>query len=164
MLKLQPDEKILIVLHHHWIAVIGPACMVALLVLAPFAAYPFVASLPEAATLMPLFLLVSSLWLLFTLLIGFVFWIDYYLDAMVITSRRILTITQEGLFKNTLSEFSLEKVQDVTIEIPHFAATFLGYGNITIQTAGEMNFSIREVPHVYKVKELIMAHAKRENV
>lgn len=164
MLTLGPEEKILLVLHHHWISLVGPAFIVALLVLAPFFAYPFVAVLHEAPALVPLFLFASFLWLLFALLIGFVFWIDYYLDALVITSRRILTITQEGLFKNTLSEFSLEKVQDVTIEIPHFAATFLGYGNITIQTAGEINFSMREVPHAYKVKELIIAHAKRSNV
>lgn len=164
MLALGPEEKILLVLHHHWISLVGPVFIITLLVLAPFFAYPFIASLHEAPVLTPLFLLASSLWFLSTLLIGFVFWIDYYLDAMVITSRRILTITQEGLFKNTLSEFSLEKVQDVTIEIPHFAATFLGYGNITIQTAGEMNFSIREVPHVYKVKELIIAHARQSTI
>ena len=164
MLKLGPEEKILLVLHHHWISLVGPALIAALLFLAPFFAYPFAASLHEAPLLMPLFLFASSLWFLFALLIGFVFWIDYYLDAMVITSRRILTIAQEGLFKNTLSEFSLEKVQDVTIEIPHFAATFFGYGNITIQTAGEMSFSIQEVPDVYKVKELIIAHAKRGSV
>lgn len=161
MLKLGPEEKILLVLHHHWISLLGPAFIMALLCLVPFFAYPFVKALDEAPLLAPLFVFASLLWFLLVLLIGFVFWVDYYLDAMVITSRRILTITQEGLFKNTLSEFSLEKVQDVTIEIPHFSATFLGYGNITIQTAGEMSFSIREVPNVYKVKELIIAHAKQ---
>ena len=115
MLKLEQGEQILLTLHHHWIALLGPATITVFLFLAPFLAFPFVAALEEAPTLLPLFFFISSLWLLFSLLIGLVFWIDYYLDSIIVTSRRILTISQEGLFKNTLSEFGLEKVQDVTI-------------------------------------------------
>jgi len=47
-------------------------------------------------------------------------------------------------------------VQDVTIEIPNFVATLFHYGNITIQTAGEINFSIKEVPRPHVARDLIL--------
>ena len=94
---------------------------------------------------------------------AFAFWIDYYLDALVITNKRILSANQEGLFKHTVSEFRLERVQDVTIEIPNFVATFFHYGNISIQTAGEISFSIKEVPQPHQARDLILKHARGAN-
>jgi len=43
-------------------------------------------------------------------------------------------------------------------------ATFLKYGNIVVQTAGEKSFTIREVPHFYEAKNLIMDQAQKQNV
>ena len=95
---------------------------------------------------------------------AFGFWIDYYLDAFVITDKRILDIDQIGLFRHTVSEFRMDKVQDVTIEVPNFSATFFHYGNIKIQTAGESFFSINEVPSPHLARDLILKHAKKHNV
>ena len=85
---------------------------------------------------------------------------DYYLDALVITDKRILNVDQSGLFRHTVSEFRLDRVQDVTIEVPNFIATMLRYGNITIQTAGEVSFSISEVPTPHIARDLILKQVR----
>ena len=143
-------------MHHHWISILGQMIFIIFLALLPLAVLPFVAALATARLVLPLFFFVSSVWYLVALLLAFAFWVDYYLDALVITDRRILNVNQEGLFKHTVSEFRLERVQDVTIEIPNFVATLLHYGSITIQTAGEISFSIKEVPRPHVARDLIL--------
>src|SRR3989344_309516 len=156
MLNLEPEEKVLMILHHHWISILGQMIFIIFLALLPLVILPFVAALATARLVLPLFFFISSLWYLAALLLAFAFWIDYYLDALVITDRRILNVNQEGLFKHVVSEFRLERVQDVTIEIPNFVATLFHYGNITIQTAGEINFSIKEVTRPHVARDLIL--------
>lgn len=153
MLNLDPEEKVLLILHHHWITLVGPAFIVFFSLIIPWA---FVLFLKQ------FFYFAISIWYLFTLMMAFGFWIDYYLDAFVITDKRILDVDQVGLFRHTVSEFRLEKVQDVTIEVPNFTATFFHYGNIKIQTAGESNFSISEVPYPHIARDLILKNAKQD--
>ncbi|MBI2609767.1 PH domain-containing protein [Candidatus Giovannonibacteria bacterium] len=159
MLNLEPAEKILIVLHHHWIAILGPALLVIFLALLPLIALPFLTGIPDASIVTPLYLLLSLLWWLLVLMLGFIFWVDYYLDVLIITSLRIINVDQDGLFRREFAEFKLDKVQDVSIEIPGFVATFFGYGDVIIQTASESNFTIKEVPRVYEAKNLILKHS-----
>ncbi|MDP3785284.1 MAG: PH domain-containing protein [bacterium] len=161
MLKLDPDEKILIVLRHHWISIVGPVLFVAFLLIVPLGAFPLVAASEKVLLLLPLFFFALSIWLLIVLALAFIFWIDYYLDVLIITSKRIINIDQIGLFRRHIAEFRLDNVQDVAIDIPNFMATFLRYGDLTIQTASESNFTIKEVPRVYEAKDLILKYSKK---
>lgn len=161
MLTLHPGEKILLTLHHHWISIVGPALFTFFFLIFPLAVFPFARGAENAELLVPFFFLLSSLWLLIILLIGLSLWIDWYLDSLIVTTERVVNINQEGLFRHEVSEFRLERVQDVTIEVPHFLATILGYGNLTIQTAGEINFSIKEIPRVKEAKDAILKYSKR---
>ena len=160
MLNLEPDEKILIALHHHWIAILGPVLMITFLVILPWALLPFALSSSRAEIITPLLFFALAVWYLVVLMLGFIFWVDYYLDVLIITTKRIVNIDQIGLFRRHVGEFRLSNVQDVAVEIPNFTATFFRYGNITIQTASEANFSIKEVPRVYEAKDLILKHSK----
>lgn len=99
------------------------------------------------------------------MLIAFLFWMDHYLDVWIITNERIIDVEQHGLFRRETSEFGIDKVQDITAEIPHVIATFLRYGNLRIQTAGERSFTIKDVPNIYEIKKVIMDQVtKREHV
>ena len=160
MVNLEPGEKIVSILHHHWIAFLGPFLIILFFVLIPLFLLPVAFSIPNASALAPLFLFLTSIWYLITLFVAFGFWMDYYLDALVITDKRILNVDQSGLFRHTVSEFRLDRVQDVTIEVPNFIATMLRYGNITIQTAGEVSFSISEVPTPHIARDLILKQVR----
>ena len=152
MLNLDPEEKVLLIMHHHWITLVGPFFIVLFSLIIPWA---FI------SLLTPFFYFALLIWYLITLMMAFGFWIDYYLDALVITNKRVLDIDQVGLFRHTVSEFRMERVQDVTIEVPNFVATFFHYGNIKIQTAGEVSFSISEVPYPHIALDLILKNTKQ---
>ena len=54
----------------------------------------------------------------------------------------------------------LSQVQDITINIPNMIATLLKFGDVTIQTAGERSFTIKQVPNVYVIKNVILDYSK----
>src|SRR3990167_9429386 len=165
MIHLLPNEQILLVLHRHWIAfflkfIIGAILLIIALLVIPY--FPFLESALGISQVVLWFF--ALIYLMIVVLVIFVFWIDYYLDIWIITSERIVDIDQKGLFNREVSEFMLEKVQDVTIEIPNIMATFLKYGNLVIQTASEATFKIEQAPNIYEAKNLILDYAKKQNV
>jgi len=108
--------------------------------------------------------LVGSIYLLLVLVLFLAQFIDYYLDVWIITNERIIDINQAGLFKRTVGELDLEKVQDAGSEIKGFFATFFNYGDVEIQTAGvEQKFKFFKVPksHLVRNKVLELAEINR---
>lgn len=110
-----------------------------------------------------LFVYIFSLYALFVAVIAFTMWMDYYLDVWVVTSKRIVDIEHRGIFNREVSEFMIERIQDVTTHNPNFLSLFFGYGTIEIHTAGEKTFSARDLPKVKEIKDIIinlrMTHA-----
>ena len=97
-------------------------------------------------------------------LVAFIMWTDYYFDVWIVTTERLIDIEQHGLFRRETSEFMLDKVQDITVEVPNMLGTLLKFGNVMIQTAGERSFSIKEIPNIYEVKRIIMEQANKVNI
>ena len=161
------DEKIVMLLRRHWMYFAGPAialfalAVILIIFYAGSAVYfPFVLAAPY----LNLVLLITCLYLLFVWLFFFLVWTDYYLDIWIITDKRIVDIEQMGLFKREVSEFKLFRIQDVTIEVKGVLPTFLNYGNVYVQTAGEnREFVFKQVPNPHKAKDLIIKlHTKAQ--
>ncbi len=162
MLKLYDNEKIMLVIHKHWFVMARVLIVFFILILIPpvaltllpLATEQFDARIVEAAT--NFFL---SLYIMVLLIFLFLLWMDYYLDMWIITTGRIVDVEQRGLFNRQISEIPLQHVQDVTIEVTGFIETFLKFGRIRIQTAGEREFTIDYVPHLYEAKDIIIKYA-----
>lgn len=78
---------------------------------------------------------------------------DYFLDVWIVTNERIINIEQHGLFARTVSELRLNQVQDITSETKGFLETFLTYGDVHIQTAGEKSrFQFKNIDNPDEVK------------
>lgn len=78
---------------------------------------------------------------------------DYFLDIWIVTNERIINIEQKGLFSRTVSEMRLNQVQDITSHTQGFLETFLTYGDVTIQTAGErLQFHFKNIDNPDEVK------------
>lgn len=81
----------------------------------------------------------------------------YLLSVWIVTSERIVDSNQHGLFSRSVSEMSLSRVQDVSIETRGLIATMLGFGHIEVQTAGaEVHFEFRNIPNPEAVKAEIL--------
>lgn len=83
---------------------------------------------------------------------------DYFLDMWIITSRRMIDVEQKGFFHREVSSFRIDRIQDVTIEIQGVIPTFLDYGDLHVQTAGESKeFIIRGIGKPKHIKEVVLS-------
>ncbi|MDP3727639.1 MAG: PH domain-containing protein [bacterium] len=163
MLLLGPSETILLTMRRHWIVFAGPTVLFTVLLLVPpvlllagRAALPIFTA-PAVEAVADFFLALYLAGLLTYLLVA---WLGYYLDVWIITSERVIDIEQKTLFHREISEISLDRVQNVTIEVPGFTATILKFGNMKIQTAGAGEFAILEVTDFERAKDLILQYSR----
>ena len=113
--------------------------------------------------IMLIVVLIGSLFFLFGWLILFQMFMDYYLDVWIVTTRRILSIEQTGLFSRVVSELRLYRVQDVTATVNGLFHTLLNYGELEIQTAGEKtHFVFEEIPHPMNISKSILELAEED--
>lgn len=164
MLTLAPTEKILLTMRRHWIVFAGPTLMFFLLLLIPPVAFvaariylPFF-SVPAVEPVADFFLALYVAGLLVYMLVR---WLEYYLDVWIVTSERIIDIEQKTLFQREISEMTLDRIQNVTVEIPGFFATMMQFGNIKIQTAGAGEFMVSDVTDFNRAKDLILEYSRQ---
>lgn len=158
----RPNEHVIVILRRHWIVwfkyILQLAFFNILPVLISIVLYFFVGWSPSAEG--PLY--VGLVFLLSTYYLGawlmyFHAFIDYRLDSWVLTDQRIVNVEQQGMFDRVISELSVTKVQDVTSEVHGHLQTFLDYGNVYVQTAGEQQrFVFLNVPHPEEVARLVV--------
>lgn len=138
-LNLHPNEKIELIVRHHWAGFLGTAVIVIAMALFPvfliFAAnLAFRDSLADVSGLINLGL---SGYYLFLLTFLFGAWINFYYDIVFITNERIINVAQEGLLARKTSELSLEQIQNVSADLQGFLQSLFNYGLLVIETAGE---------------------------
>lgn len=155
MIKLEENEKIILEKRKHWFILLVETFFLVILAIMPFALFIFRWS--KTPINLYLILTLVSIWLLFLWIAFFVIWTDYYLDVFILTNKRIIKIEQNGFFNREASTLSLDKIQDVTMNVKGIIMTFLNIGDISIQTASENpEFTIKGLGNPEKIKEMIM--------
>lgn len=92
---------------------------------------------------------------------------EWYWNAFIITTKRVVDVDQHGFFRRTVSEAPYEKIQDVSHAIKGIWATMFGYGTVVVQTAGtNVNLELPSVKDPKSVHHLITetasaSHARR---
>lgn len=162
-----PDEKTLYLLRRHWFILLKIILFYAILFILPFivelilnSGVEFTATklvaYPEHPFLYALTVIISSIYYLSICLFFYHAFLDYYLDVFVVTTERIISIEQNGIFSRTIAEQRLFRIQDVTSEVKGIFPTFLNYGNLFIQTAGtKQRFTFQEISDPAKMAEKI---------
>lgn len=157
------DERTVLFLRRHWLILVRHAFLIAFLAAIPFGVrfllqhYAPDLLVDDGSLGFTLVQLAAYVFWMFVALFGFATWIDYYFDYWVVTDRRIVSIEQKGLFSRTVSQVHLSRVQDATAQSQGILATFLQYGNVYVQSAGEEErFVFAQVPNPNKVVITIM--------
>jgi Bacterial PH domain len=165
MIDIAPDERVIITLRRHWFVLLMESVGTIFLFLLPFILITMFRSatvehalgavhLPAINPTTILFL--GAFWLLVMWFRLFSIWTSYYLDKWIITNKRIVTIDQVTFFNRDVSSFRVDKIQDIETKVEGLLETFIDYGDITIQTAGEAgDFKMHDVPAPAKLKEVI---------
>lgn len=109
----------------------------------------------------------QGLWYLFMWVTYFIRLTNYLLDYWIVTTERLMKVEQRSLFSRDASTLSLEKIQDVTVEVHGIFATLFHFGTLFIQSAGETReFRMTGVSRPIAAKETIMklAQAKADEI
>lgn len=161
----RPNEQVVHVIRRHGLVMVKHVFLLLMLWFIPIALFVFFALALEVDFFNPgipqiLAVFVGSLVYLYAWLAFFHNWVDYYLDIWIVTNERLLNIEQEGLFSRVISETNISKVQDVTSEVHGKLQTFLDFGEVHVQSAGEeKRFVFEEVPHPREIaQEIIRLH------
>jgi len=162
MIEIGPQEKVIRIVRRHWFVLLTQIFFYFIFLLLPFILLVVALNLPVASVFEltgSLFLLggfIAFLWLYLLWNAIFLTLTDYYLDALIITDRRIFQIDQHGLFRRESTTFRIDRIQDVTVDVKGVIATFLNFGDIHIHTAGEgKDFIGRTMEDPYGVKKQI---------
>lgn len=162
MILLSEDEKILATIRKHWLILLKDTLFLSGLLIVPVIILTiyYIAQMNYSVEFNGngsyLYTFFFALWLLWCWNMIFIIWTDYYLDVLIITNKRILDIEQKGLFSRESSSFRLDRIQDITVEVRGVIATYLNFGHIHIQTAGESRaFIARYIPRPYEVKKQV---------
>jgi len=146
----QDNEIISLIIRKHWFVLLPPLLTVGLLYgIGIFSVFFFPYYVPAMVSGMSynIFVLIMSLLFLVTTNVLFYVLLIYYLNVSLITNEHIVEIVQERLFSRKVSELELGKIQDVAARQTGAMQTFLNYGSVEIQTAGELpNFVLKYIP------------------
>lgn len=166
--ELELGETIIKVVHQHWFFLLGRLLPFAILAWLPTFLIPFFASAENAAGISslnlfgidwgaPLVHFGLGAWWLILWISAFTIVTKYFLSVWVITTERIVDISQESLFSRKVSSFLLARVQDITTDVDGIFGTLIGYGTLNVETAGrDEKFAMDGVAHPEAIRDLIM--------
>lgn len=137
----KPDEKILVYVHPHWLHIVSALVLFVTMSAIPaiiyyFSAEQFLFMLDNPISYVILIML-AGIYYLSILLITYSTLLDHILDVWAVTNYRIIAIEQRGLFNRAFAEHLIERIQDVGSVKKGMLQTFLNFGDVEIQTAGE---------------------------
>lgn len=161
MLKLKQYEKKILVLRRHWISYIPTVLLYLVLTLIPLVIY-FVFlqagnDLLATPYLRTVLILLGSAYELCIALFFYANFLIYYLDMLIITSDRLVMVSQGNLFARKVSELDLFRIQDCTSDVKGFWRTIFDFGNLEIQTAGEKeNFVFENLPQPHEIRRQLL--------
>lgn len=143
------DETIVLFLRQHIIVNIPWLIIAAVLLVTPTVFFPLVLTNIQLPFAIPLgYIIVGTLfWYLIT--VGFILmnFLRWFFNIYIVTNERVVDIDFIHLLYKEFSEARLEKVQDLSYKSGGFFAAFFNFGDVSIQTAGELpNFEFDAVP------------------
>lgn len=150
-----PGEKTIAVLRMHWFYFFG-TLLGLFLVFIPISVILIAPGL-LGGELSAYIQFIASIILLFWWYWTFLLVTMYLLNVWIITDKRIISSTQQGLFNRRVSELSMDKVQDVSVKVEGMFGTVLDFGTLEVQTAGAENkFFLKNIPTPLQIKDMIM--------
>jgi len=146
---LEDDETVTIIVHKYigvaWQSLFWPTVLF-------LAGWGFLALAP-----VPTALILVLLWSVFTAVWWLRNFLDYYLDAWLITDHGIVALQWEGWFHRTSQRILYSDVQGVTYEIKGLLGTLNRYGTLSIEKISTgAAVSLSHVRHPKRIETIIL--------
>lgn len=159
---MQPGERVICEIRRHPFGLLGLYAVAVLVIVATLGvaiAVPYFASFMTTEQKVGVELS-AGLVLIVTALIAWIGVYVYKANRWIVTSDSITQVAQTGLFNTRSSQMSLANLEDVSARQDGILQEMLGYGVLTVETAGERSkfvFNFCPSPNEY-ARKIIAAH------
>lgn len=159
----EKDEEVIVLLRRHPITNFRWILIFLVFVLSPLITihFPVIDFLPPNYKLM-----VLIGWYLLSLAFFLENFLSWFYSVMIITDRRVIDLDFFNLLYKQVTEAGIDKIQDVTLRTGGAANAIFNYGDVLIQTAGEIQnidfISIPDPNRVVRILRALIEEVKRE--
>jgi uncharacterized membrane protein YdbT with pleckstrin-like domain len=144
--KLKKDEKLLIIIHQHWIKLLLPFITWLIVIILLFIFFQ------DNLNIVLIIALVSALYPAYL-------YLEWNNNLWAVTNMRV--IDEAGFFSRYSKESPLDKINNVEYDQTLWGR-MLGYGDVEIQTAAEMGDTTYKMIHFPKLLKDTITHAQEE--
>lgn len=147
------EELIVLLVRKHPITNL-PWMMVAfLMVLAPLALsiVPILGFLPPNYQVMAMLI-----WYLITIAFIFEQFLGWFFNVNIVTDERVFDVDFHNILYREITDAQIGQIQDVTVKVGSAIRTIFNYGDVHIQTAGEVpEIEFQAVPHPDQIAKIL---------
>lgn len=154
----EEQENVILFLRQHFIVNVPWILITILLVIAPTVLFPLLFRALSLNLAFPAsyYIIGTMFWYLATFGFALASFIGWFFNIYIVTNERIVDIDFLYLLYKKFSEAELTKIQDIHYTSGGILATIFNYGNVVVETAGEMpNIEFEAIPFPEKVVETI---------
>lgn len=166
-LALRPNEEIQYLVRHHWVGFLGTLLTVTAMALLPAVIIIVLrlAAPAEIAGNQSLIAMFATVFYLFLATFLFASWINYYYNIVIITSQRLINISQEGLLSRKTSELNFAEIENVSADVNGLLQSWFNFGLLVVETAGGGTsgamlrpgfFTVQDVPDPNRIARAIL--------
>ncbi len=156
------EEKIVLLLRRHPITNLQWIIIAVFMLLAPLAldVLPLLNFLPGNFQTVAI-----MLWYLLTLAFIFEQFLTWFFNVNIVTDERLFDVDFVNLLYREITDANLGNIEDVTVKIGSVIRTVFNYGDVLIQTAGEVpNIEFDAVPHPDQVAKILRGLSVEEEI
>lgn len=154
----EEQEVVELFLRQHPIVNVPWIAIAIVMIIAPTILFPLISHLLPIAIAIPVRYIVVGTVFWYVATFGFVLasFLYWFFNIYIVTNERVVDIDFLYLLYKRFSEAELAKIQDLSFTTGGVPAAIFDYGDVLIETAGELpNIKFEKIPHPEKVVETI---------
>lgn len=146
---IDDEENILLVAHRHWVFGVKGLIFPTVVFISLWF-FLWYATAPIILYSIGIAIAFTTIWWLRAFL-------DYYLDAWIITNKGVIDLSWHGWFHRTSSRILYSDIQGVSYEIKGIAGTLMRYGDIAVEKISTgTEVTLPGIPKPRKIQTVIM--------
>jgi len=155
-----PSERMVLFIRKHPITNLGWILLTIVLLFVPSLLdfFPILNFLPDRFQL-----IIVAMW--YTGIVAYAFerFLDWFFNCGIVTDETVYDVDFTNLIYREISETDIDHIQDVTVRMGGVVRTMFNYGDVFIQTAGEVpRIEFEAVPHPDRVAKILRELGFRE--
>lgn len=154
------EENVILLLRRHWVTNLPWIFTAVILLFAPIILAPF-----PLLNFLPLNYQFMAVIIFYLLVIAFIYeqFLSWYFNIYLITDQRVIDYDFFSLLYKRVTDADLEKIQDVSVKMGGVAQVLFNYGDVVVETAGEIpDINFDKVPNPTRIQTII--HELRDQV